>query len=151
MSKKNTNTFVTGTLIHEVDSEDNKSINLDEVVQEEIQVELTEAQKQAALEEELDVNHVKSAGKPKCPIEYTSKGMVDIARIIAGGSFGANALKCGKPRLSTTKCITRCHLLVLNVVDWKTSEKAIVKRELIEKCAFIKSIPIFSKLSQTYL
>jgi len=43
MSKKNTNTFVTGTLIHEVDSEDNKSINLDEVVQEEIQVELTEA------------------------------------------------------------------------------------------------------------
>ena len=77
--------------------------------------------------------------------------MIDIGRVLAGGSFGANSLVDGKPRISTTKCITRCHLLVLNVCDWKTSERAMQKREVTDKVAFIKQIPIFNKLSQTYL
>jgi CRP-like cAMP-binding protein len=77
--------------------------------------------------------------------------LIDIARILAGGSFGDGALKCGKPRLYTTKAITRCHLLVLHRDDWKATEKSIVKRKITEKVAFIKQIPIFSKLSATYL
>ena len=66
------------------------------------------------------------------PIALTSKGMVDIGRVVAGGSFGALALTDGKPRLSTTKCITRCHLLVLNNHHWKTSNINFRKRKLIE-------------------
>ena len=108
---------------------------------------MTEAEKQAAAEEEADVNHVMSEGELADPFALTSKGMVDIARVVAGGSFGGNALTDGKPRLSTTKCISRCHLLVLNVADWKTSERAMIKREVTDKVAFIKQIPIFTKLS----
>jgi len=77
--------------------------------------------------------------------------MVDVARIVEGGSFGDNALTDGKPRLCMTRCITRCHLLVMHVDDWKMSQKAMVKRKITEKVQFIKSIPSFSKLSSTYL
>jgi CRP-like cAMP-binding protein len=45
--------------------------------------------------------------------------MVDIGRVVAGGSFGALALTDGKPRISTTKCITRVHLLVLDKAHWR--------------------------------
>ena len=48
------------------------------------------------------------------PVMLTEKGFIDIARIEPGGSFGALALIDGKPRMSTTKCLTRCHLLVLD-------------------------------------
>ena len=56
--------------------------------------------------------------------------MVDICRVTAGGSFGALALTDGKPRISTTKCITRVHLLVLNRHEWKKSENDIKKRKI---------------------
>ena len=68
-------------------------------------------------------------GEPADPIALTNKGMVDIARVVPGGSFGALALVDGKPRLSTTKCITRVHLLVLNKADWRESELQSTKRK----------------------
>lgn len=83
---------------------------------------MTEAEKLALQEEEEDIYHVMNDGEDIDPISITSKNMVDIGRIVAGGSFGALALTDGKPRLTTTKCISRCHLLVLNKNDWKKSE-----------------------------
>lgn len=73
-----------------------------------------------------------SDGEHADPIALTTKGMVDIARILAGGSFGALALVDGKPRMTTTKCLTRCHLLVLNKNDWKKTETDIHKRKATE-------------------
>jgi CRP-like cAMP-binding protein len=92
-----------------------------------------------------------SEGEDADPIALTSKGMVDIGRVVSGGSFGALALTDGKPRLSATKCISRCHLLVLDKDDWLASERAMKKRKTSDKVVFIKKIPIFGKLSLTYL
>jgi len=90
---------------------------------------MTEAELLAEKKEEEDVYHVESEGKPADPIHLTTKGMVDIGRVVAGGSFGALALTDGKPRLSTAKCISRCHLLVLDRHDWRKSEYDIKKRK----------------------
>jgi hypothetical protein len=48
--------------------------------------------------------------------------MIDIGRIIAGGSFGALALVDGKPRITTSKCLVRTHFLVLSKKDWTKCE-----------------------------
>ena len=48
--------------------------------------------------------------------------MIDICRVIAGGSFGTLALTDGKPRITTAKCLLRTHLMVLTRSDWKKSE-----------------------------
>jgi len=55
--------------------------------------------------------------------------MIDIGRIVAGGSFGSLALVDGKPRITTTKCLIRTHLLVLSKADWKKCEHDIKKRK----------------------
>jgi len=39
---------------------------------------------------------------------------VDIARLEGGGSCGELALKEGKPRMATLKCLKRTHFLILN-------------------------------------
>jgi len=39
---------------------------------------------------------------------------VDIARLEDGGSCGELALKEGKPRMATLKCLKRTHFLILN-------------------------------------
>ena len=71
------------------------------------------------------------------PVVITEKGFVDIARIEQGGSFGALALIDGKPRMSTTKCLTRCHLLVLNADEWKDCEAQIFHRQVKERVEFV--------------
>ena len=101
--------------------------------------------------EELDIYKIYSEGEPANPVALTDPDFVDIARIEPGGSFGALSLIQGKKRMGTTKALTRCHLLVLNKNDWKESEKEIQERKIADKVAFIKQIPLFSKLSHTFL
>ena len=59
--------------------------------------------------------------------------MIDIGRVIGGGSFGGLALIDGKPRITTTKCLVRTHLLVLSKHDWKKCEQDIKKRKTYER------------------
>lgn len=109
------------------------------------------AHQSALVKVEQDIYRVRSEGEEANPVALTAKGMVDIARVVAGGSFGALALIDGKPRLTTAKCLTRCHLLVLNRSDWRRSEHDIKRRKTSEKVQFVKKIPVFGKLSTTYL
>lgn len=94
---------------------------------------------------------VKSDGIPADPVKLMDPQMVDLARIIAGGSFGALALSDGKPRITTTKCLVRTHFLVLSRTDWKKTEQDIKKRKTYDRVQFVRKIPIFCKLSTTYL
>ena len=52
------------------------------------------------------------------PTEIIEEGFVDIARVTAGCSFGELALIDRKPRMSSVKCLTRCHFLVLHKNDY---------------------------------
>ena len=65
-----------------------------------------------------DPYNVMSDGGEANPFLLSDKGMIDISRVVAGGSFGALALVDGKPRITTTKCLTRCHIMVLTKHDW---------------------------------
>lgn len=87
---------------------------------------------------EEDLRKIYSEGEVADPVALTDRGFIDIGRIEPGGSFGALALIDGKPRMCTTKCLTRCHFLVLNKVDWLRAEKDIRKRKIEERVAFIK-------------
>lgn len=81
------------------------------------------------MEVNADMYKVKDDGTPADPIKLTQPHMIDIARIDAGGSFGALALTDGKPRITTTKCLIRTHLIVLSRADWKKTEQDIKKRK----------------------
>jgi len=59
--------------------------------------------------------------------------MIDIARVVNGGSFGALALTDGKPRITTAKCLIRTHLLVLSKYDWKKCNFDIQKRKTYDR------------------
>ena len=48
------------------------------------------------------------------PLDLIEEGNVDIARLEGGGSCGELALKEGKPRMATLKCLKRTHFLILN-------------------------------------
>ena len=72
---------------------------------------------------------MKEDGDHADPEDLTDKQMVDIARVGAGGSFGALSLIDGKPRMATIKCLIRTHLLVLSKSDWKKCEHDIRKRK----------------------
>lgn len=87
---------------------------------------------------EEDIKKVYTAGEVVDPVTLTDRGFIDIGRIEPGGSFGALALIDGKPRMCTTKCLTRCHFLVLSKSDWLRAEKDIRKRKIEERVAFIK-------------
>ena len=100
---------------------------------------------------DLDIYKIYSDGEPADPVALTEPGFVDIARIEAGGSFGALSLIQGKKRMGTTKALTRCHLLALSKTDWKQCEKEITERKISDRVTFIKNIPLFGKLSHTFL
>ena len=95
--------------------------------------------------------NIYTEGEPIDPVSLTDRGFIDIARIEAGGSFGSLALVDGFQRRATTKCLTRCHLLVLNQDDWKQSEKEIQKRKTEEAVSFMRGIPVLQSLSWHYL
>jgi hypothetical protein len=80
-----------------------------------------------------DIHGLKDDGVHADPAEITDAKMIDIGRIIAGGSFGALALTDGKPRITTTKCLVRTHLLVLSKSAWKKCEDDIKKRKTYDR------------------
>jgi len=55
------------------------------------------------------------------PLDLIEYGNVDIARLEGGGSCGELALKEGKPRMATLKCLKRTHFIILNKKDYKTA------------------------------
>ena len=69
--------------------------------------------------EKTDKYNIYSEGDIANPIDLTDRGFIDVGRIEPGGSFGALALIDGKPRMCTTKALTRCHFLCLNKMEWK--------------------------------
>ena len=78
-------------------------------------------------------------------------GFIDIARIECGGSVGALALVDGKPRICTVKCLTRCHFISLSVGDFKKGLEEIERKKKMILVNFLKNVPLFSKLTSTYL
>ena len=89
-----------------------------------------EASAERAGGEDDDKYKIYSDGIPADPIKLTDPGFIDIARVEAGGSFGALSLVDGKMRMATAKTLTRCHCLVLNAKDWACTEKDIKKRKI---------------------
>ena len=100
---------------------------------------------------DLDEFNILSDGQPADPLELLEEGFVDIARLESGGSFGELAIIDGKPRMSTIKCLTRCHFIVLSKAAYNKTLYEIEKKRQAEKSNFIKSYPIFSNLSRTFL
>ena len=92
----------------------------------------------SSVETDLDRYKIMSDGEIADPVSLTEKGFIDIARIENGGSFGVNALIDRKPRMSTAKCLTRCHLLVLTYPEWKISEGLIEAKKVKERVEFVK-------------
>jgi CRP-like cAMP-binding protein len=85
------------------------------------------------------------------PVSLIDPGFIDVARVTGGGSFGALALLDGKPRMATIKCLTRCHFMVLTRSDYEKTLSAIDSKRRGLKVSFVKKIPIFSKLTRTFL
>lgn len=90
-------------------------------------------------------------GETADPLEIIDEGDVDIARVESGGSFGELALLDGKPRMATINCLTRCHMVVLSKVDYNKSLKSIDSKRLMSIVTFIRNIPIFQRLTRTFL
>lgn len=55
------------------------------------------------------------------PLDLIEYGNVDIARLEGGGSCGELALKEGKPRMATLKCLKRTHFIILNKKDYESA------------------------------
>jgi CRP-like cAMP-binding protein len=85
------------------------------------------------------------------PVSLLEPGFIDIARLEGGASFGELALLDGKPRMATIKCLTRCHFISLSRVDYEKTLIAIDNKRRGLKITFVKKIPIFSKLTRTFL
>ena len=77
--------------------------------------------------------------------------MIDIARLSGGASFGELALLDGKPRLATIKALTNCHIMTITKQDYERTLAAIDQKRRALKVNFVKKIPIFSKLTRTFL
>ena len=50
------------------------------------------------------------------PTDLLEEGNIDFARLEGGGSCGELALREGKPRMATLKCLKRTHFLIINKV-----------------------------------
>jgi CRP-like cAMP-binding protein len=98
-------------------------------------------------DDELDPND----GDQIDPVSLIEPGMIDIARLEGGCSFGELALLDGKPRMATIKSLTRSHLMVLSKQDYEKTLLAIDSKRRALKVNFVKKIPIFSKLTRTFL
>lgn len=77
------------------------------------------------------------------------KGFVDIARIYEGGSFGENALRDGKPRFISVKCLERCHLLFISKAGFEKARDETDRKARNELVNFIKRIPLFESTTRT--
>ena len=65
--------------------------------------------------------------------------------------MGELALLDGKPRICTTKAITRCHFITMSKPDFQKALEEIDKKDTFNKVNFIKKVPLFAKLTRTYL
>lgn len=92
-----------------------------------------------------------SDGNEVNPIELIDPGFIEIARLEAGGSFGELALIDGKPRMATIKCLKRCHFLVLSKKEYIKSLEEIKNKKKGVLVNYMRTIPLFSKLTRTYL
>ena len=78
------------------------------------------------------------------PLDLIEHGNVDIARLEGGGSCGELALKEGKPRMATLKCLKRTHFLILNKKLYESAILEIKNKRLKERIDFLTThIPIF--------
>lgn len=77
--------------------------------------------------------------------------MIDIGRLTGGCSFGELALLDGKPRMCTIKALTNCHIMTITKHDYERTLQAIDQKRRALKVNFVKKIPIFSKLTRTFL
>jgi cAMP-dependent protein kinase regulator len=77
--------------------------------------------------------------------------MIDIARLEGGCSFGELALLDGKPRMATIKALKNCHIMTITKLDYERTLQAIDSKRRALKVNFVKKIPIFSKLTRTFL
>jgi CRP-like cAMP-binding protein len=78
-------------------------------------------------------------------------GFSDEAHLVAGCSFGELAIMHDRPRNATIKCISRCHFLTLSRKDYIETLNEIIKRQQNDQINFLKNIPVFAKLSRTYM
>ena len=90
-------------------------------------------------------------GDPIDPVSLMEPGFIDIARLEGGCSFGELALIDGKPRMANLVCLTRSHFMVLSKADYERTLMAIDSKRRAAKVNFVKKIPIFSKLTRTFL
>lgn len=83
-------------------------------------------------------------GEPINVRDLYEVGMLDIARLEGGGSFGELALLDGKPRAATIKCTQRTHFMTISIDDYDKALKQIKRNELEEKMTFMKNkVPLF--------
>ena len=92
-----------------------------------------------------------SDGNEINPINLIDPGFIEISRLEAGASFGELALIDGKPRMATIKCLKRCHFLVLSKKEFQKSLEDIKQKKKAALVNWIKNIPLFGKLTRTYL
>lgn len=94
---------------------------------------------------------LKTDGTPVKPMDIIDPGFIDIARLEAGGSFGELALLDGKPRMATIKCLQRCHFFIISKNLYEKSLDEIERKRLNAQINYVKSIPLFSKMTRTSL
>jgi len=101
--------------------------------------------------DEEDLYKVASRGKNIHASLVIDPGFIDVARIEEGGSIGALALVDGKPRICTTKCLVRSHFISISKTQFLKALDEIERKKQAARVNFIKNIPLFSRLTRTYL
>lgn len=85
-----------------------------------------------------DIYGILDPGETVNVADLYEEGMVDIARLEGGSSFGELALVDGKPRFATIKCTQRTHFLTIHVDDYEKAREKIKLNERDEKVNFMK-------------
>lgn len=85
------------------------------------------------------------------PQQLLSHGFIEVARVSDGCTLGALALVDNRNRPCSAKCLEDTVFLVLTKNEYERSLREIDKRQEQKKVNFVKNIPLFSKLTTTYL
>lgn len=76
--------------------------------------------------------------------EINEMSYMQISELSNGDSFGELALIKDQPRIATIRCISNCHLAVLNKDDYMKIIGKVEARKLDALIEFLKGIPLFS-------